>query len=282
LNKLAVLAFALLLFFSTMLWYLANSSLNDYLKSQVILQSNYYSSQEAKLLSASYSDTTGITHFTDFSLSNIVGSIQPLLLRADNINAQLAKVPTRQLNSPSIQKKTTTIVHVEELLLGSLQAWSEVIKTNNSSQTNLQVLLDQVNTKLATDYPALYPQISAELYAKRYPERSEELALEALETKPNKQAVENNQAVIASNEAKQKKRLLGKAITRVKISSVIIDELTLTVIHETKTQTKQFNNIQLGSFGNENGLESNQMGGELLKQILAKLIQLENSNTIKS
>tara|TARA_R100001377_G_scaffold9144_1_gene4673 strand:+ start:1194 stop:1991 length:798 start_codon:yes stop_codon:yes gene_type:complete len=265
-----------------MLWYLANSSLNDYLKSQVILQSNYYSSQEAKLLSASYSDTTGITHFTDFSLSNIVGSIQPLLLRADNINAQLAKVPTRQLNSPSIQKKTTTIVHVEELHLGSLQAWSEVIKTNNSSQTNLQVLLDQVNTKLATDYPALYPQISAELYAKRYPERSEELALEALETKPNEQAVENNQAVIASNEAKQKKRLLGKAITRVKISSVIIDELTLTVIHETKTQTKQFKNIQLGSFGNENGLESNQMGGELLKQILAKLIQLENSNTIKS
>lgn len=281
-NKLAVLAFALLLFFSTMLWYLANSSLNDYLKSQVILQSNYYSSQEAKLLSASYSDTTGITHFTDFSLSNIVGSIQPLLLRADNINAQLAKVPTRQLNSPSIQKKTTTIVHVEELRLGSLQAWSEVIKTNNSSRTNLQVLLDQVNTKLATDYPALYPQISAELYAKRYPERSEQLALEALETKPNEEAVENNQAVIASNEAKQKKRLLGKAITRVKISSVIIDELTLTVIHETKTQTKQFKNIQLGSFGNENGLESNQMGGELLKQILAKLIQLENSNTIKS
>ena len=281
-NKLAVLAFALLLFFSTMLWYLANSSLNDYLKSQVILQSNYYSSQEAKLLSASYSDTTGITHFTDFSLSNIVGSIQPLLLRADNINAQLAKVPTRQLNSPSIQKKTTTIVHVEELRLGSLQAWSEVIKKNNSSRTNLQVLLDQVNTKLATDYPALYPQISAELYAKRYPERSEELALEALETKPNEQAVENNQAVIASNEAKQKKRLLGKAITRVKISSVIIDELTLSVIHETKTQTKQFKNIQLGSFGNENGLESNQMGGELLKQILAKLIQLENSNTIKS
>ena len=281
-NKLAVLAFALLLFFSTMLWYLANSSLNDYLKSQVILQSNYYSSQEAKLLSASYSDTTGITHFTNFSLSNIVGSIQPLLLRADNINAQLAKVPTRQLNSPSIQKKTTTIVHVEELRLGSLQAWSEVIKTNNSSQTNLQVLLDQVNTKLATDYPALYPQISAELYAKRYPERSEKLALEALETKPNEQAVENNQAVIASNEAKQKKRLLGKAITRVKISSVIIDELTLSVIHETKTQTKQFKNIQLGSFGNENGLESNQMGGELLKQILAKLIQLENSDTIKS
>jgi hypothetical protein len=261
-----------------MLWYLANSSLNDYLKSQVILQSNYYSSQEAKLLSASYSDTTGITHFINFSLSNIDGSTQPLLLKAENINAQLAKVPTRQLDSPSIQKTTTTIVHVEELRLGSLQAWSEVIKTSDSGKTNLEVLLDQVNTKLATDYPALYPQISAELYAKMYPERSEELALETLDTKPNEKTVENNQAIIASNEAKQKKRLLGKAITRVKISSVVIDELILSVIHDNKIQTKQFKDVQLGSFGNKNGLESNQMGGELLKQILTKLIKLENSN----
>ena len=280
-NKLAVLAFALLLFFSTMLWYLANSSLNDYLKSQVILQSNYYSSQEAKLLSASYSDTTGITHFTDFSLSNVSGYTHSLLLKADNINAQLAKVPTRQLDSPSIQKKTTTIVHVEELRLGSLQAWSEVLKDSDSTETNLDVLLEQVNSKLATDYPALYPQISAERYAKMYPERSEKLALTTLENSPKVQPVENNQAIIASKEAKQKKRLLGKAITRVKISSVIIDELTLNVTKNNQTQTKQFKNIQLGSFGNENGLESNQMGGELLKQILAKLIKLENSNAMK-
>lgn len=280
-NKLAVLAFALLLFFSTMLWYLANSSLNDYLKSQVILQSNYYSSQEAKILSASYSDTTGITHFTDFSLSNVSGYTHSLLLKADNINAQLAKIPTRQLDSPSIQKKTTTIVHVEELRLENLQAWSEVLKDSDSTETNLDVLLEQVNSKLATDYPALYPQISAERYAKMYPERSEKLALTTLENSPKVQPIENNQAIIASKEAKQKKRLLGKAITRVKISSVIIDELTLNVTKNNQTQTKQFKNIQLGSFGNENGLESNQLGGELLKQILAKLIKLENSNAMK-
>jgi hypothetical protein len=265
-----------------MLWYLANSSLNDYLKSQVILQSHYYSSQEAKLLSADYSDNTGITNFTDFSLSNIDGLIQPLLFKADTISAQLAKVPTRQLDSPSIQKKTTTIVHIEELRLGSLQAWSEISKTSETGKTNLEVLFDRINAQLATDYPALYPQISAGLYAKMYPERSEKLALEELDTKPQVQTVETNQAIIASNEAKQKKRLLGKALTRVKISSVIIDDLTLTVINENKTQTKQFKNIQLGSFGNENGLESNQLGGELLKQILSKLIKLENSNAMKN
>ncbi len=264
-----------------MLWYLANSSLNDYLKSQVILQSHYYSSQEAKLLSAQYSDTTGISHFTAFSLGNIDGLTQPLLFKADNISAQLAKVPTRQLDSPSIQKKTTTIVHVEELRLGSLQAWSEVPKTSETGKTNLEILFNHINTQLAIDYPALYPQISAELYAKMYPERSEKLALEELDTSPKVQVVETNQAVIASNEAKQKKRLLGKALTRVKISSVIIDELTITVIKDNKALTKQFKNIQLGSFGNENGLESNQLGGELLKQILYKLISLENSNVMK-
>jgi len=281
LNKLAVLAFALLLFFSTMLWYLANSSLNDYLKSQVILQSHYYSSQEAKLLSADYSDNTGITNFTDFSLSNIDGLTQPLLFKADNISAQLAKVPTRQLDSPSIQKKTTTIVHVEELRLGSLHAWSEIPKTSEAGKTNLEILFDHINTKLATDYPALYPQISAGLYAKMYPERSERLALEELDTNPKVQTVETNQAVIASNEAKQKKRLLGKALTRVKISSVIIEDLTLTVIKDHKILTKHFSNIQLGSFGNENGLESNQLGGELLKQILDNLISIENADSMK-
>ena len=281
-NKLAVLAFALLLFFSTMLWYLANSSLNDYLKSQVILQSQYYSSQEAKLLSANYSDNTGITNFADFSLSNIDGLTQPLLFKANNISAQLAKIPTRQLDSPSIQKKTTTIVHVEELRLGSLQAWSEIPEKSETGKTNLEILFDHINTKLATDYPALYPQISAGLYAKMYPERSEKLALEALGTSPKVQTVKTNQAVIASNEAKQKKRLLGKALTRVKISSVIIDDLTLTVIKDNKTLTKHFNNIQLGSFGSENGLESNQLGGELLKQILNHLIRIENADAMKN
>lgn len=281
-NKLAVLAFALLLFFSTMLWYLANSSLNDYLKSQVILQSQYYSSQEAKLLSANYSDNTGITNFADFSLSNIDGLTQPLLFKANNISAQLAKIPTRQLDSPSIQKKTTTIVHVEELRLGSLQAWSEIPKKSETGKTNLEILFNHINTKLATDYPALYPQISAGLYAKMYPERSEKLALEASGTSPKVPTVETNQAVIASNEAKQKKRLLGKALTRVKISSVIIDDLTLTVIKDNKTLTKHFNNIQLGSFGNEHGLESNQLGGELLKQILNHLIRIENADAMKN
>jgi hypothetical protein len=282
LNKLAVLAFAILLFLSTMMWYLANGSLNDYLKSQVLLQSEYYSAQPATLLSADFSNNTGITRFTDFSLSNIKGLTQPQLFTVDTISAQLAVIPTHQLDSPSIQKKTTTIVHVEELRLGNLQAWSEVAKTSNASETNVEVLFKKITTKLAMDYPALYPKISAELYAKMYPERSETLALEALNTNQIVKEVETNQAIIASNAAKQKKRLLGKAQTRVIITSVIIDNLALTIIKDNEKITKHFKNVALGRFGDENGLASNQLGGELLKQILAQLMKLEKADLVKS
>lgn len=281
-NKLAVLALALLLFFSTMLWYLANGSLNDYLKSQVILQSQYYSDQEATLLKADFSNNTGVTQFTGFSLSNINGLTQPILFKADKISAQLAAVPSHLLDSPSIQKKTTTIVHIKELRLGSLHAWSEQINPSETSKTNLEELFKQVSTKLAMDYPALYPQISAELYAKMYPERSEKLALEDAEISTKAPQIETNKAILASKEAKQKKRLLGKALTRVTISSVIIEDLTLTIIRDNKTLTKNVKDIQLGSFGDENGLDSNQLGGEILKQILYKLISVEKSTVIKN
>jgi hypothetical protein len=281
LNKLAVLAFTVLLFLSSMMWYLANGSLNDYLKSQVILQSEYYSDQQATLLSADFSNNTGITSFNDFSLSNIEGLTQPQLFIIDNISAQLAAVPTQQLDSPSIQKKTTTLVDIKEVRFGHLQAWSEEFKTTTSGETNIEIVLKKISTQLAKDYPALYPQISAELYAKLYPERSEKLALEDLNTKKIVQEIEINQAVIASNEAKYKKRLLGKAQTRIIITSVIIEQLTLTIVKNNKTITKHLQNVELGRFGGENGLASNQLGGELLKKILAQLINTEQTKAVK-
>ncbi len=281
-NKLAVLAFAVLLFLSSMMWYLANGSLNDYLKSQVLLQSQYYSGQKAQLLSADFSNNTGITTFTNFSIANIDGFTQPQLFNVDNISVQLAKLATSQFDAPSVAKKTSTLVHVKELRFGNLHAWSEVIKSNEKGKSNIEILFEKIRTTLAKDYPALYPQISAELYAKMYPERSEKLALEDLNTQQRVEEVETNRAIIASNEAKQKKRLLGKAQTRVIITSVIIEELTLTIIKDNKAITKHLTNVELGRFGDENGLASNQLGGELLKSILSQLIKLEKANHVKS
>ncbi|MEI6895174.1 MAG: hypothetical protein V5789_11240 [Colwellia sp.] len=273
-NKLALLAFALLLFLSTLLWYLANGSLNDYLKSQVILQSHYYSEQQAQLKSANFSMDTGITQFNHFSLGNISGLTQPYVLTVDTISVQLAKIPSRPLNSPSISKKTTTVVNVELLHLGHLTAWSEVTPRGSS---NVVELFNRIKIKLATDYPALYPQVSAKLYAQKYPERSEELALAARDNKLRPEIkAETNQAIIASKKAKQKKRLLGKALTRVKINNVIIEQLTFIILKDGETLTKVFNNISLGSFGEGEGLDSNQLGGEILKQLLHKLVELES------
>ncbi|MBU2869167.1 hypothetical protein [Colwellia sp. E2M01] len=300
-NKLSVLAFSLLVFFSSMSWYLANSSLNDYIKSQVLLQSEYYSNEVTSLVNASFAEVSGIASFNGYSLNNLAGLSQPKVLTVNTVSATLAKKPIQQLDSPSIQKKTTTLIHVEELRFAKVSAWSEVITEdgivsnntlpNNTSkttstvehtqQTNIALFLERISTVLAKDYPALYPQLGAKIYAQEHPERSEELALAALDGEPVEKHIETNKAIIASNEAKLQKRLLGKATTRVKISSVIIEQLTLTTIKDNNTIVQQFNNVSLGSFGDNKGLASNQLGGELLKQIFNHLHTVDNNQMNK-
>lgn len=260
-NKLAVLAFALLMFFSTMLWYLANGSLNDYLKSQVLLQANYYSGQAAQLAKAEFSSDSGVSQFDGFSLANIEGAKQPHVLLVDEMTAQLAPVAISQLNSPSVSKKTTTIVHIENLTLSHLQAWTETAPNENS---NLTILLNKISLKLAEDYPALYPEISAKQYAKVHPEQNEQLALDN-----HVQTTETNQAVIESKAAKKKQRLLGKAQIRVIISAITIEKLTLT--NSDNNSKKELEQIVLDGFGGEEGLDSNQVGGELLRALLEQL-----------
>ncbi len=278
LNKLAILAFALLIFFSTMLWYLANGSLNEYLKSQVLLQSQYYSGQKATLLNAEYSTDDGATYFNELTLTNLDGLSAPLILSVGQVTAQLAQTPTSQLNSPSIQKKTITIVTIEKLMISNLEAWSEITL---SGEENLELLAQNITMQLASDYPALYPEISAKIYAAQHPELNEKLALEKLIEHETKR--ETNQAVIQANAVKQKKRLLGKAQTRIIISSAIINNAKLTRIDKGQSTNIHFKNIELGSFGGEHGLDSNQLGGELLKAILNQLSILnskhEESNT---
>ncbi len=266
LNKLAILAFALLIFFSTMLWYLANGSLNEYLKSQVLLQSQYYSGQKATLLDAEYKTEDGVAYFNKLTLANIEGASEPLLLSVDNITAQLAKTPAKKLNNQSLQAKTTTIITIEKLLLSNVQVWSEMML---SGEENLEQLVNDISMQLASDYPVLYPEISAKIYAEQHPELNEKLALDKSVVANEKAEV--NQAVIQAKQAKQQKRLLGKAQTRIIISSVIIEGATLTHIIEGQSTNKYFDTIDLGRFGDKYGLDSNQLGGELLKAIISQL-----------
>ena len=256
------------MFFSTMSWYLANGSLNDYLRSQVLLQSKYYTTQAPQLLTANYSPEKGITDFSGFSMANTSGSSQPILFSVEQITAQLAPIATSQLSSPSIQNKNTTIVHIEKITLSQLAAWSEI---NIQGQTNIDIVLEKIKTQLASDYPVLYPEISARMYAEKHPERSEALALGAVVLQAKPQTSEINQAIIASNEAKQKKRILGKGLTRVIVSSLAIEHLTLTTINGTQQTTTRLEQVDLGGIGNENGIDSNQLGGEILRRLFSKL-----------
>jgi hypothetical protein len=266
LNKLAVLAFALLIFFSTMLWYLANGSLNEYLKSQVLLQSQYYSGQKATLLDAKYKAEDGVAYFNQLTLANIEGASQPLLLSVGKITAQLAKTPAKKLNNQSIQTKATTIITIEKLLLSNVNVWSEMML---SGEESLEQIVNDITMQLASDYPALYPEISAKIYAEQHPELNEKLAVNNTITANKKP--ELNQAVMQAKQAKQQKRLLGKAQTRVIISSVIIEDATFNRIIAGQSINRHFKSIDLGRFGDKYGLDSNQLGGELLKAIISQL-----------
>jgi hypothetical protein len=260
-----------------MLWYLANGSLNDYLKSQVVLQSQYYSGQQSQLLTATYSADKGQTLFEQLSIENPTTFSQPKLLTVDRVTVQLAKVASTQLNSPSIQNKNTTVVNIEKLTLHKLHVWSEI---NSDGKTNLRVVVDQVSKQLAADYPALYPNISAKLYAKAHPELNATQEIAQLEQQKNNQSIEINKAVIASKKAKHDKRILGKAQNRALISSIVIEELIFTRIKDNQRITEQFYGIELDEMGDKNGLDSNQIGGELLRRLLNTFITIEKDSNL--
>jgi hypothetical protein len=273
LNKLALLAFSLLIFFSSMLWYLADGSLNDYLKSQVLLQSEYYSGYPASLREASYESHTGIAVFQQFTLKNRQDLYPTELLNIDNIKVTLTNKPIKQLSTASLANKTTTLVHVETLQLGQVKIW---VSSTSISDTSLNQQQTFIINKLAKDFPALYPQVSAKLYAQKYPERSEQLAIQSEEVSAQATKPEKNQAVIIAKQNKQQKRVLGKAQTRLKISSISIEQLSIYSIEQGNTSVEHFTNIALDSLGGEYGLASNQLGGELLNRLITKAIHLQN------
>jgi hypothetical protein len=274
LNKLALLAFSLLIFFSSMLWYLADGSLNEYLKSQVLLQGEYYTNFQANLREASYESNSGIAVFHQFTLKNKPASPSSKLIDIKTIKVTLTNKPIKHLNAPSIDKKTTTLVNIEEIYIDNVNIWSTLMADGENSLNQQQAF---IISKLAQDFPVLYPQVSAERYAKKYPERSEQLALQSIALSAQKTQIETNQAVIIAKQSKQQKRLLGKAKIRVKISSISIGQLSIHSTEQGNKNVQHFTNIALGELGGEHGLASNQLGGELLNSLITKAINLQST-----
>lgn len=242
LNKLAVLAFTVLVSLSSILWYLANGSLNEYLKSQVELQGQYYTGQKASIEIADFSSSTGIGEFKNVRLLNLADHQAEHVLLIDVALITLEKQATQHLLTTL---KTLTInkltLNIENLL---------------DSSSNIDQLVKSVSTKLALDYPELYPHISAEIYAKNNPElNAEEYA------QLNPQA-----GPIVEHTKVTKKR--GKPQAMLNISAIKINTVELNIINKGITKNIQLNDVNLSTVGGKKGIVSNQLGGEVLLALL--------------
>lgn len=299
-NKLAVLAFTLLLLLSAMSWYLAKGSVNDYLRSQITLQGHYYSGQQTNVAQTNFIAEKNSAVFSKITLANVEGYAQEFALTVDEVTAKL--VSPHDKSQPHQLKdglRTSQIVTLSKLTLKTVTINIEQ-RTNNqgtnnkstNNKNNITELIERVSLQLATDYPALYPKLAAKLYAEQNPDLNAEQYSEP-NAKPNRKlnteiaeqqplivspAKEENKAVLASQADKLQKKLLGKAQTRIAIQEVKINKLIVRITNSEQVSnqinnqetTHEFNNIHLGAIGGINGLASNQIGGEVLRLLLQK------------
>ena len=264
-NKLAILAFSLLVFFSSILWYLANGSLNEFLKSQIQLQGQYYTKQATLLDFADYSADTGIGVFTDITLANPDGYQAKYALTIDKVKIELASSVnniTTKSTSP-FKEQHVSITTIKQLTINKLilnidhQYTPPNHEQSNATQSNINTLITQVKNQLALDYPEFYPEISAKLYAQKNPQL-------------NAEAYANSHPQSGPIiEHKQTKKKRGKAQDKLKIQTIAINELVLNVTNNGINEVIQLHKLQLAPIGNEQGLVTNQIGGELLLALLS-------------
>ena len=246
-NKLAVLAFAILIFLSSMLWYLANGSLNEYLKSQIELQGSYYSGQKATIELADFSSNTGTGEFQDFRLLNLDG------YQTDH--AIIIDVAHLALVQPTAQPLLTT---VKELTINKLTLNSEAF---SGEKSNVDQLIHKISNQLANDYPELYPNISARIYAKNNPQlNAEEYAQNHPQAGPTK----------AHSKPKKKR---GKSKGKINITSIKINIVELNIIDNGLVKNKSFRDVNIAVIGGKEGVVTNQLGGEVLLALLKLAVQ---------
>lgn len=241
-NKLAVLAFTLLLSLSGMLWYLANGSLNEYLKSQVELQAHYYTDQKANIELADYSSATGKGEFKSFNLLNHSEHQAKYVMMVDVAHIELAPQSTEHLLT------TIKSLTINKLTLN--------IETSADESSNIEQLIQRIQRKLAQDYPELYPNISAKLYAQQNPQLNAE---EYAQTHPQAGPIIEHTKV-------KKKR--GKPQPLVNISTIDINTVELNITGNSAPKKILLNNINIPAIGGIKGIVSNQLGGEILLAIL--------------
>jgi len=225
-----------------MLWYLANGSLNEYLKSQIELQGHYYTGQKTNVVLADFSSSTGVGEFKQLSLVNLNNHQAQHAVLIDEVNIELVKHPSMPLLT-SIKKVT-----INKLTLN--------IEKNSDKISNIEQLIERIKRKLAQDYPELYPSISAKIYAQNNPQLNAE---EYAQTHPQAGPI------IEHTKAKKKR---GKPQAKINISEIIIGTVELTLMNNGLTKTTVLQNVNMTIIGGKQGIVTNQLGGEVLLALL--------------
>lgn len=241
-NKLAVLALTILISLSTLLWYLANQSLNEYLKSQIELQGSYYSGQKTHVDTAVFSSSTAIGEFQNFSLLNLDGQQAKYAMIIDEAHVALLTPPTQPLLT------TIKVITVNKVTINSEETSDKI--------SNINQLISVVSSTLAHDYPELYPNISAKIYAKKNPKLDAE-----------KYALDNPQAgpII---EHTQPKKSRGKPQEKINISSITINTVEINTIKNGVAEKRLLHDVKIPAIGGNQGIITNQLGGEVLLALL--------------
>jgi hypothetical protein len=247
LNKLAVLALTVLVTLSTLLWYLANQSLNEYLKSQIELQGSYYSGLQTNVDISDFSSSTEIGVFKNLSLLNLKNLLTRQTMYIDEIHIALLRQPAQPL-----------LTTVKTVTINTLTLNTEI---TSDKENNIEKLMEITRSRLAHDYPELYPNISAKIYAKNNPElNAEEYALNNPQSGP----------IVEHTKAKKQR---GKPQGKINISTILIKTLKINTIHNGLTEEKLLHDVKISSIGGEQGVVVNQLGGEILLSLLGLAFQ---------
>ena len=232
-----------------MSWFLASGSLNDYLKSQASLQGQYYTGQKTNLENASFDANTGIATFKQITLTNLENYQDTYALKINHAKAQL--LPQTQANLLTIEKITLDKV--------------EVFIEQQHDKNNLSQLHEQITEQLVSDFPKYYPALSAKQFALAHPELNAQLVTEPEQTNN----IQETAAAIEARKAKKSAPKRGKKTNDIQINSIVINELVINNLINNKREQSHLTNISLTDLIDKKPLDSTQLGGEILRLLLA-------------
>jgi hypothetical protein len=133
-NKLATIAIIILLACGGALWFLANGSLNEYIKQQIELVGGNLTEQVVLVKAVDIKPSQGMGAILGLSVGNVKGYSQPNIFSLDNIKLDI-----------NIESLLDEPIVIDEVLIDKPQFFIEV---NKNGQANVKDLLDIIQSHI--------------------------------------------------------------------------------------------------------------------------------------